>query len=116
MRKTTKIVIFIKNKQKCTMRKVVITESKLRKIVYESISKMLNESIKSSKLQQWFKNHGGVKNTNEYGKEYQDGLGDVTDDSIVYTDYFENPRDAFNMAHNLRNDMKTFYRVYTAND
>lgn len=58
--------------------------------------KLINEAFKSNELRAWFKQHGGVKRLYTEPKfknlkdkrVYQDGLGDVTDDAIVYLEEF----------------------------
>lgn len=95
----------------------------------------INEAFKSNQLRQWFKEHGGVKN--RYNDEehsnlidkrvMQDGLGDVSDDVILYTEEFNDYNEALNKKWQLKRsnpntrqrsdwDMKAYFTVYQAND
>ena len=106
--------------------------------IYPSIQenkKHINEAFKSNQLRQWFKEHGGVKN--RYNDEQysdlidkrvmQDGLGDVSDDMILYTEEFNNYNEALHKKQQLKRsnpytrqrsdwDMKAYFTVYQAND
>lgn len=91
-----------------------LSESILKQIIDESVKKVLNESFKSNTLRGWFKQHGGVN------REYStDGLGDVTDDQIAYTQEYKTWRDAANFAWDARRNPKYqryFIKPYVAND
>lgn len=100
----------------------------------ESVKRQMNESIKSSTLKQWFNEHGGVKrlyDDEKYGnlidkRVRQDGLGDVTDGDIIYTEEFGDENDAFEKMWQLKKpsrrgersdlDMRAMFTVYKAND
>ena len=106
--------------------------------IYPSIQenkKHINEAFKSNQLRQWLKEHGGVKN--RYNDEQysdlidkrvmQDGLGDVSDDMILYTEEFNNYNEALHKKRQLKRsnpytrqrsdwDMKAYFTVYQAND
>lgn len=104
-------------------------KQRLNQIVSESINKVLNENIrpineafKSNYLRNWFKQHGGVRKDT-----MQDGLGDLNDDEISFTQEVDNERDAYNIAWKLRNEkdqygrrtpaeIKNYYTIYKAND
>lgn len=99
----------------------------------ESVSH-LNEAFNSSNLRNWFKEHGGVKRLyteDEYGdlidkRVYQDGLGDITDDMITYTQEFNDYNEAVSRMrmltqsdhHNMRSswDMSSVFFIYKAQD
>ena len=95
-------------------KKMRLSEARLKQIINESVEKVLNESFKSNSLRSWFKQHGGVN------KQYStDGLGDVTDDQIAYTQEYQNWREAYNFVWNGRkspNYMRYFIKMYVAND
>ena len=94
----------------------------------------LTEAIKSNELRQWFRMHGGVKNVYnepEYSslvdkRVFQDGLGDVTDEQIVYLQEFNSFNDADDERRRLMKsdyygtrsdwDMKALFVIYSAND
>ena len=95
----------------------------------------INEAFKSNQLRQWFKEHGGVKNRYNDEKHsnlidkrvMQDGLGDVSDDAILYTEEFNDYNEALNKKWQLKRsnpntrqksdwDMKAYFTVYQAND
>ena len=81
--------------------------------------KIIKESFNSNRLRNWFKQHGGVKKTydNSNMRMMQDGLGDVSDDDIVYFQEFNNRNDAANTYSALRRKGgNVFHTIYTAND
>ena len=92
--------------------------------------KRIDESFKSNELRGWFKLHGGVKKIyDEYPQMNvpQDGLGDITDNDIMYLEEFGNVKDAENRLWHLNNDRdnngkrsafsnKNLYTIYKAND
>ena len=93
----------------------------------EENKKHINEAFKSNQLRQWFKEHGGVKKKyDEYDDTVpQDGLGDVNDNDILYTEEFGDFNSASNKMFNLKRssygkrsdwDMKCFFTIYKAND
>lgn len=103
----------------------LVNESKIYK------KSTLNEAFNSNQLKQWFKKHGGVKKTfAEEGfpenRVPQDGLGDVSDDMILYLQEFENLSDASSALRNLKHsdnrhkrsdwDMAAHFVIYRAND
>lgn len=121
--------------------RITIKESQLQNIIKECIDNVLtesilNESFKSSRLKDWFKNHGGVMNRYE-GSDYdflidkrvsQDGLADVTDDDILsmeeFNDYnkaceycwsLNHPKSKYNNSR-LPFDDKVLYTIYRAKD
>ena len=90
----------------------------------ESISHfLLTESFKSSKLSDFFMEHGGVNK--EY---YQKSLGDISDEQIMLFDVFESYNDAMDEKHRLiyktrsdhhhrsQYDMACLFEIYVAND
>jgi len=114
--------------------------------------KYLTEAFKSNELRKWFKVHDGVKRVYndpvyseiEDKRVYQDGLGDVTDDSILYMEEFYDEKvpsknggenheikKSFNQAYDKMQqlkmpnrqtrqrsdwDKKAYFTVYQAND
>ena len=95
----------------------------------------ITEAFKSNELRQWFKLHGGVKRLYtepEYSnlkdkRVFQDGLGDITDDDIVYLEEFNDFNEAMKKRYELiasnpytrqRSDwdMKAHFTIYKAND
>lgn len=87
----------------------------------------INEAFKSNTLRQWFKEHGGVKKRfEEYDDTVpQDGLGDINDNDILYTEEFEDFNSAATKKFNLKRpsngrrsdwDMKCYFTIYRAND
>jgi len=95
----------------------------IKKSLNESINKLITEAFQSSKLRNFFKEHGGVNR--EY---YQKSLGDISDEQIMYYSEFENYYDALNEQHRLifkmrrdhhtrsQYDMACLFKVYVAND
>lgn len=80
----------------------------------------INEAFNSNQLRQWFKSHGGVNK--QVG---QDGLGDVSNDMIVFSAEFDNFNDASRKLYHLKQsnrgmrseiDMKAYLTIYQAND
>ena len=108
---------------------VVYQEDK-REGIYPTIQenkKHINEVFKSNQLRQWFKEHGGVKKKyDDYNDTVpQDGLGDVNDNDILYTEEFSDFNSASNKLNNLKHssswkrndwDMKCLFTIYKAND
>ena len=113
-----------------------LTESQLRQYITEEIKVALRESFNSSKLKDWFNEHGGVMNRYE-GDDYdflndkrvrQDGLGDVSDEDILSIKEFDNIQDArsycWDKNHPMSNygrsrlpfDSKALYTIYKAKD
>ena len=96
----------------------MISEQKLDKIIRMAI----NEAIKSSMLNDFFREHGGVSREG-YN---QDGLSDVSDDMIGYYQEFPTHNDAVRKMNSLKrpdrqrrrseNDMKYYFQIYTAKD
>lgn len=89
--------------------------------------KHINEAFKSNQLRQWFKEHGGVKKKyDDYDDTVpQDGLSDINDNDIIYTEEFSDFNSASNKMFNLKRssygrrsdwDMKCFFTIYKAND
>lgn len=87
----------------------------------------INEAFKSNSLKQWFNKHGGVKNKYDDEKYsslidkrvMQDGLSDVSDDEIVYTEIFDDYNEALNKKFLLKKskwNMDKYFTVYQAND
>lgn len=114
---------------------VIYQQEKSGKYVQESRTRWLNESFNSNELRGWFKLHGGVKNRYdepEYNnlkdkRVFQDGLGDVKDEDIVYLEEFPNYNDAYYKKRSLTKsdsytrqrsdwDMKAHFAIYKAND
>lgn len=97
---------------------MMISEQKLDNIIRMAI----NEAIKSSALNDFFREHGGV-NREGYN---QDGLSDVSDDMIGYYQEFPTHNDAVRKMNSIKrpdrlnrrseNDMKYFFQIYTAKD
>ena len=118
---------------------ITLSEGDIKSIINESVkqyeTQVLNEGLKSNTLKTWFKQHGGVKRIYtepEFSdlkdkRVYQDGLGDVTDDAIVYTEEFGSWKDASKKQWELTRpnpntrqrsnwDMKAYFTIYKAND
>jgi len=93
----------------------MINDKTIRRVLRESIDNLLLlEAIPSSELSQFFSQHGGVDR-----RYSQDGLGDVTDDQIAYTQKYNSRREADDFVWRIRRDpkyFKLFPRIYTAND
>ena len=99
----------------CAMRKNLFET-----IIRSVIRSYLNEAFKSNKLRDWFNMHGGVKKVNDYSGDRirQDGLGDVTDQDIVFMEEFDNSVDAVMSAREKINSKRinAYITVYQAND
>lgn len=103
------------------MKKIRLTESQFRKLIQESVNKILTEAFKSNTLRSFFQQHGGV-NTNQR----QFSLGDISEEQIGYVEEFNSPNEAFKKKQELTkpnhfkgrsdHDMNYLFHIFTAND
>ena len=118
------------------MKKTIrLTESDLHRIVENAVSNLLSESFNSSFLRNWAESHGGIKLYDEYVnskgeveryKTMQDGLGDISDEDILYHEEFDSEKDAGWKKFYMKQpngqgkrsdwDMRAHFVIYKAND
>lgn len=106
------------------MRKISLNSKQLHRIIESTVRTILSESYKSNKIRNFMNQNGGAKNRFDQPEDpdlldkrvTQDGMGDITDDDIVYLQEYDDLRMAQNKAWNLNrnDDGNTHYTVYKA--
>ena len=99
----------------------MITEYKLNNIIKESIDNLIMESFESSKIRDFFREHGGVN------RKYRNfSAGDITDEQINFWKVFPSYNDAIMAMHKYKQpdqrgqrsdlDMESHLSVLAAKD